>query len=44
MHISLSARYKEQEAEILNPGDLPTFLRNREDPAMSNNGQCPQYE
>jgi hypothetical protein len=43
VHGRLSARYKVQEAEILNPGDLPMFLGNREDPAISNNTQCPQY-
>jgi len=43
VHGSLSARYKEQEAEILNPGDLSKFLGNRVDPAISNNRQCPQY-
>jgi len=43
VHRSLLARYKEQEAEILNPGDMPKFLRNRVDPAISKNRQCPQY-
>jgi hypothetical protein len=43
VHGSLSARYEEQEVEILNPGDLPKFLGNRVDPASSNNWKCPQY-
>jgi hypothetical protein len=43
VHGSLSARYKEQEAETLDPGDVPMFLGNRVNTAISNNRQCPQY-
>jgi len=43
VHGSLSARYKEQKAETLDPGDVPMFLGNRVNTAISNNRQCPQY-